>query len=233
MLRSNSGISVTAYPFLNVFMCLFILSFHFQAALNYTKKLIGHKLFESSADPEAMQKLYEMCVDNELIKLTDMYGDKAQSLLTQIAYKKFSNLGMGQIQGADFSSIILFVHCTLRNVVTKLQTEAPTVRQFSHALDEEQQKELEQEQESEEERHAELSFVIKAAKPALNETIKSIVENGVTDDSINGLTTNGLLYLIADSLTNTQLHQFCQDNRNAWAPHLYVSKDFKTVIEGN
>lgn len=199
--------------------------------MNYTKKLVGHKLFENSADPDAMQKLYSMCVDNELVKLTDMYGDKAQWFLTQVAWKKFSNLGMNQIPIANFN-IIMFVQKIQRNVAEKLQREAPLVRQFSHALDEEQQKELEQEQEFEEERQVDYSFVIKAAKPALNETIKSIVENGVTDDNIDGMTTNGLLYAIADSLSNTQLHGFCQNNRNAWASHLYVSKDFKTVIEG-
>lgn len=203
----------------------------FQAALNYTKKLIGHKLYESSNDPEAMQKLYGICVDNEFVKLTDMYGDKKQSLLTQIAYLKFSYLAMNQIQSADFT-IITFVHHIQRKVAEKLQKEAPYVCRFSHALDEELQKELEQEQEFEEERHDERSFNIKAAKPAIHETIKSLVENGVTDDSIDGMTTNGLLYSIGDSLSNTRMHEFCQKNRNAWASHLYVSKDFKTVIEG-
>lgn len=199
--------------------------------MNYTKKLVGHKSFESSDDPDAMQKLYRMCVDNELVKLTEMYGDKAQSLLYEVAWQKFSNLGKHQIQIDDFD-IIEFAQKIQREVAKKLRREARNVRQFSHALDEEQQKELEQEQEFEEERQVDHSFVISAAKPAINETIKSIVENGVTDDNIDGMTTNGLLYAIADSLSSTQLHEFCQNNRMAWAPHIYVSKDFKTVIEG-
>lgn len=201
------------------------------AALNYTKKLIGHKLFESSTDANAMQKLYDMCVDNENVKLAEMYGDKSQALLTQIAWKKFSNLAMNQIQGADFN-IIEVVQKVQLKVAEKLRKEAPEVRQFSHALDEEQQKELEQEQESEEERQAECSFVIKAAKPALNENFKSLIENGVNDNDIVEMKSNGLLFSIAESLSNTRMYEFGKNNQNAWASHLFVSKDFKTVIEG-
>lgn len=198
--------------------------------MNYTKKLVGHKLFESSAEPDAMHKLYNMCVDTELVKLTDMYGDKAQALLYKVAWQKFSNLAMNQIQ-INFN-IVMFVQKIQGNVCQKLEREAKDVLQFSHALDEEQQKELEQEQEFEEERQVDHLFDIRAAAPAVNETIKSIVENGVTDDNITGMTTNELLYAISDSLSSTQLHGFCQNNRVAWSPHLYVSKDFKTVIEG-
>lgn len=39
------------------------------------------------------------------------------------------------------------------------------------------------------------------------------------------------LYSIPESLSNTQLHEFCENNANAWAPNLYVSRDFRNVIK--
>lgn len=203
------------------------------AALNYTKKLIGHKLFGGIDDAESMRKLYDMCVENEHVKLIDMYGDKGQAFLTDIAYTKFSNLCKNQMRSNDYTIIFSILPKIQQKVTAKLLTEAPNVRQFTHALDEEQQKEIEQEQESEEERQSEQSFTIKAAKPEFNERLKIVVENGVTDAEIAELKTERLLYTIADSLSSTQMADFCQRNHDAWPEHLLVTKDFKTVIEGD
>lgn len=61
-------------------------------SINYTKKMIAHKLYEIATDPESMQKLYEKCVDNELIKLRDVYGEKKEMQLKLVAWNKFSIL---------------------------------------------------------------------------------------------------------------------------------------------
>lgn len=101
-----------------------------------------------------------MCEDKELVQLTEVYGDKEQQLLGDIAWSKFDCLA------SDFKAnkqIRTFLRDMQEDVFDKLDKQALEIQQFSRALNEEQQKELEQEQESDEKRQADRFFAIKPA----------------------------------------------------------------------
>ncbi|XP_031632913.1 uncharacterized protein LOC116346822 [Contarinia nasturtii] len=195
------------------------------AALNYTKKSIGHKLFENNTDEDAMEDLYDICVDEEYVTLEKTYGDKDEAHLTDIAWAKFDRLG------ADYKSnkeIRMFVRDMQDSVFEKLTHHASDVKQFSHALDEEQEKELEQQEE--EERIVERPPAVEAATHKIDKRLESLILNGVTDNIVETLKTQRSLFTLAASLTHTQLFRTYKKNKDAWSNHILVTKDFKTVI---
>ncbi|KAG4070394.1 hypothetical protein HA402_006536 [Bradysia odoriphaga] len=198
------------------------------AALNYTKKSIGHKLFENSTDANAMKDLYDICVDNEFVTLQSTYGgDKEEALLTNIAWAKFDRLG------ADFKSnreIRNYVRDIQDSVYEKLQQQAADVRQFSHALSEEQEKELEQE--LEEQRFLERPPAVKAATPAFDKRLERLFRDGATDDIIAEMKSQRSLFTVATSLARTQLfRRYKKKNKDAWSDHLLLTGDFDKVID--
>lgn len=201
------------------------------AALNYTKKWIGHKLFENIGNAESMKNLYEICVDDEFIKLDEMYGEMDEALLTKVAWSRFSKLGRNNIfdDDDDHDDIIDFIHSMQKKVSKKLKQFAPHVKQFSHDLEEEQERELEQERE--EECHVERVPAVKPAAPYFDEKLETLVLHGVNDEIVNDVKASGLLLSIAKSLSHTRLYQICKNIEDAWANHLFVTKDFKTVVD--
>lgn len=199
------------------------------AALNYTKKSIGHKLYEDSTEDNAMKDLYDICVDNEFVTLQSTYGDKEEALLTDIAWAKFDRLG------ADYKSareIRYYVREMQESVFEKLQQQASDVRQFSHALSEEQEKELEQE--LEEHRFLERPPAVKAATPTFDKRLERLFREGVTDDIIEVMKSQRSLFTVATSLTHTQLfRRYKKKNKDAWSDHLLLTRDFDKVIDSN
>lgn len=201
-------------------------------ALNYTKKQVAYMLFERPPDEKierlvSMKNLYNACVYTESVPLSKTYaGSKKSQQLTTIVAKKMNDIENPYVLDKEIST---FVHDLRYCVVHKVNKKASKVLQFWHVLDNEQQTELqyEQEQEFEEQREIERALEIKPEKPMFNKKLQSIVLNGVVDET----KLEQLLYPISDSLLNTQLYEFCENNKNAWAPHLFVSKDFKSVIK--
>lgn len=197
------------------------------AACNYTKKLIGHKLFDGdTADESSMEQLYAKCVDNEFVKLIDMYGDKDEIFLTQIAWSKFDRIASEYRANKEIKTFVRDMQDKVEDVLSKL---APNVKQFSQALDEEQEKELEQE--LEEQRFVERPPAVKAAEPIYDENLRKIVLEGVTDEYMKSQRS---LLTIAASLGHTQLFRhYNKKNKDAWAKHLFVTKGFKAVIDSS
>lgn len=203
------------------------------SALNYTKKLIGHKLFENIGNAESMRKLYDICVDNEFIKLDEMYGEMDEALLTKVAWSRFSRLARNNIfdddDDDDHEDIIDLVHSMQKKVSNKLKRFAKDVKQFSHDLEEEQERELEQERE--EECHIERVPAVKAAAPVFDKKMVELVLHGINDEVLNDLKARGLLISIGKSLSHTRLFQICKNIEDAWAGHMFVTKDFQTVVD--
>lgn len=195
------------------------------AALNYSKKLAAHKLFENSVDGNAMNSLYGMCVDNEFVELTEMYGEKEEALLTQIAESQFVKLASNE---TITDAIKPFFEEIQSNVSVKLNEQAADLKQFTHALDEEQEKELEQE--LEEQREVERPPHADAANPQFDERLKQLALHGVQNALIDRMKSEGALLSITNSLTHTHLYHFAKQDPNAWANHVLVTKDFRTVI---
>lgn len=201
------------------------------AALNYTKKLIGHKLFENIGNAESMKKLYEICVDDEFIKLDEMYGELDEALLTKVAWSRFSRLARNNIfdDDDDHDDIIDLVHKMQKKVSNKLKRFAPHVKQFSHDLEEEQERELETQRE--EECHIERVPAVKPAAPNFDERMVELALHGKNDEVLNDLKARGLLLSIGKSLSHTRLFQICKNIEDAWTAHLFVTKDFQTVVD--
>lgn len=195
-------------------------------ALNYTKKLIAHKQYEDKDDiDDSMQNLYEKCVDDDFAKLTELYGEKEEAKLVKIAYKKFDKIA----ECADEKNIRKFVRNMQEDVDEKLKNFAPNVKRFTHALDEEQEKELEQE--IEEQSQVERPPEAIPAKPKCHELLQKLVIEGANDTLIETMKEENVFVSIAASLANTQLSEFCSRNADAWSKNLLVTKDFQTVIE--
>lgn len=195
------------------------------ASINYTKKLIGHKLFEDATDDESMKNLYEKCVDNDLIKLSDMFGEKKEGKLKDVAWAKFSTL----IRDCKDESLRRSIRKIQDHVYYEKLTDDMT--KFTHALDEEQEKELETE--VEEQSQVERPSAAKPVTPTLDERLENLITNGLAGDQLNALKSDGTFLSIPASLSHTQLHQFCANNENAWADHLLVTKDFQMVVHSS
>lgn len=199
------------------------------AALNYTKKSIGHKLFENSTEETAMDNLYQICVDDEFTELCQTYGDKEEAFLKDIAWSKFNII---QSEYKTNREIRTFVRDMQDLVVDKLAEQAPNVKQFSRALNEEQEKELEQE--LEEQRFVERPPIVEPATPTFDKRLEKLVLEGVTDHSlIDIMKSQRSLYSIGASLSFTQLFRpYSKKNKGAWSENLLVTRDFvKTVSE--
>ncbi|XP_031635809.1 uncharacterized protein LOC116348812 isoform X2 [Contarinia nasturtii] len=196
-------------------------------ALNYTKKLVGHKQYENAEDDDSMKKLYEKCVDDDFAKLVEMYGEKEEAKIIDIAWKKFDKID-GRHVDRQFRS---FIREMKDNVVDKLNELATDVKRFTHALDEEQEKELEQE--VEEQTQIERPPGAKPATPKFNEQLKQLVINGATDGLVNKMKIENSLLSIVNSLANTQLSEFCEKNADAWSKYIFVTNDFCTVLQGS
>lgn len=201
---------------------------HFtSAALNYTKKAIGHTLHENSAEETAMDELYRICVDDEFVELRQTYGDKEQALLRDIAWSKFNIV---QSEYKTNREIRSFIRDMQDRVVDKLDEQAPDVRQFSRALNEEQEKELEQEHE--EQRFVERPPIVQPAVPEFDKRLEKFVLDGVADNSlIDVMKSQRALYTIGASLMFTQLFRPYKKSKGAWSDRLLVTKDFVKTID--
>lgn len=212
-------------------------------ALNYTKKLIGHKMYEkyleqrnmensmviTKDDKVPLERLYENCVDDDFIVLKKMFGEKEEALLYDITHNKFSILER-DYRERDYRSIRNVIQKMKNDVCDKLDELAPDVKRFATAIDDEQEKELEQEIEEQTQRERPRSA--QPAKPHFDLRLKQLVRDGVDiDGTFDDMKADGSLLPIVASLSNTQMFTFCENNGDAFASHLLVTKDFVTVIE--
>lgn len=212
-------------------------------AMNYTKKLTGHKMYEKSSESPSMdssmvtgddekhplERLYDHCVDDDFIDLKKMFGEKEEALLYDITHKKFSVLQRGY-KGQRFKEIRCNIQKMQNDVCDKLDELAPEVKRFATAIDDEQEKELEQEIEEQTQRERPRSA--EPANPTFDGRLKQLVRHGVgIDGPFDEMKADGSLLPIVASLSNTQMVSFCENNNDAFASHLLVTKDFATVIE--
>lgn len=194
-------------------------------ALNYTKKLIAHKQYKDKDEHDSLKKLYEKCVDDDFAKLSEMYGEKEEAKLIDIAYKKFDKMAAGTAE----RNIRKFIRDMQENVDEKLREFASDVKRFTHALDEEQEKELEQE--TEEQSQVERPPDAKPAEPKFDKRLEKLVNDGANGTLIEIMKKENALLSIAASLANTQLAEFCSRNADAWSGSLMVTTDFQSVIQ--
>ncbi|XP_055310984.1 uncharacterized protein LOC129573874 [Sitodiplosis mosellana] len=201
-------------------------------AYNYTQKLVGHKLHEHSNDEASLKNLLNTCVDSEYVKLEEVYGDKEDARLVDIARNKFDKLVKGfksamNEEDKTKEDVIPFVVRVQEDVCDKIMNHAPNVKRFMQALDEEQEKELEHEYE--EQRHVERPAAMNPAIPEFDEQLKQLILSGANHGLLSELKRKGSIVFFAIGLAQTQLNQEYVNER-AWSKNLFVSKDFVQVL---
>lgn len=144
--------------------------------------------------------------------------------MKKIARDKFTALAFD-----DDSDELEFVQKMQRLVHRKLVDRAPNVKRFTHAMDEEQEKELEQE--IEEYQQIERPKQADAAKPRYDPRLEKLITDEPTGTTYDQLKADGVLLSIVTSLAGTQMAEFCENNKDAWADYLFVTRDFNMVIE--
>lgn len=189
------------------------------AAVNYTKKMAGHLMHTSAG-----QELYDKCVDSEFVELKDMYGDKTDMLLSNIAQGKFSNLYQAYQPNDLKGDWKQFFDTMSTHVTKKIEEQAPNIRRFIHTLDDQQEKELEHELEQE------LQIERPGAATPHQPHLTPIVQDFLTNGEASLLTQNDF-QAMSLALNNTHLFQEHSNDPSAWSSHLYVTRDFISVIE--
>lgn len=198
----------------------------FKGAYNYTKKVLGHVSCNNSSSESFRSGLLEACTDDECTKLEQMYGNKQEALLTEITKLKFEKLAK------EFKEHESFIECVKNSAEAKIIEQAPNVKRFIQALDEEQERELEKETEIEEERHIERPYPIHAATPNFDEKLIKLVLEGATENIMSDLLEKKCILSFLDGLSNTQLIQNYIDETVAWSNYMFVTKDFQTTTTG-
>ncbi|KAJ6635827.1 hypothetical protein Bhyg_14413, partial [Pseudolycoriella hygida] len=198
------------------------------AAINYTKKLVAHKLSENLQKNEACSLLHMKCKDNEYVTLKDMYGVKESALLTQISKNQFEKM----INSCRLNDEILeMVKSVADGVSTKLSTQVPRLERFTQSFEEEQEKELEHE--LEEQRHVERPPPAKAVTPVFNELLNNIIRSGATSQSFRKIQMTKCVMTLDESLLKKPLYAAHKDDPSPWLNNLYVTRDFMNVVKND
>lgn len=200
------------------------------AGLNYVKKQIGHKLGEKSLDENSMKKLYDWCIENEFLKLEEMYGEKIEALLKDIVELQLNKIATDSQMTPETHQ---FLTKMKRDMIAKLETHVPNAKKLTHSFDEEQEKELEKELEKEIERPPKQE----PAEPKFDLRLEQLLRPCTPcaqDKLIEDMKTDGALMSLPSGLSHTKIakeYPWIENDVNAWADHLLVTKDFQTVIE--
>lgn len=196
------------------------------AAVNYTKKLVAHKMYEKSPEPNATQLLHLKCKDNEFVTLKDMYGVKESALLSQISKSQFEKI---LDANRDDNGIQQMVSQIAKGVSDKLANHAPRVQRFTQSFDEEQEKELEHE--LEEQRQIERPAPAIAADPQFDDELESLVRGGATSAAFRRMRIKKTVLTLDESLMDKPLYDAHKDHPPPWSKNLYVTRDFVTVTK--
>lgn len=198
------------------------------AALNYTKKLAAHKLYERSCGQSVMKQLYEKVVDKEFVTLTELYGGKELELLSNISRNNFEKLAEDY---RAHSQIVNFIETIDQRVSEKLSKI--NIRCFARNLDEEQEKELEISEEHEIEKQYQIQWQQNAepAKPIFDDRLIQLIQCGLADAITKDLLNTKTLLPLTAVLKHTKMFEPYNNFKSPWANYLAVTKDFAQVIQ--
>lgn len=197
------------------------------AGLNYTQKLSAHRAFENSAN--SLNMITERSVDNEILKLSQLFGVKESTLLTKLMKQKFSKLKEMYPLHADVGS---WVKSNGDQIVKILEKYIPETERYTQLLDEEQEKELEHELEEQREVHRPGKST--PMVPAINDTLKLLFKYGLNNNTIKtfkSLKNNNEILHLPYGLEKTTMWTIAQ--KDSWGRKIYVTKDFNSVIIKN
>lgn len=196
-------------------------------AVNYTKKNAGYQIYGKQMncmDTTMLCKLYEKCVDTEFVTLNELYGDKSDTLLSNIAQAKFDML-LEEYPTQKLNAILTSIR---DRAIERIKIQAPNVRRFIQTLDDQQEKELEHEMEQE--RQVQRPVAAIPYQPTLADVVEEFIETGNWDELDEDERHDNFIPMSL-ALGNTTLFSQYKRKEPAWSNHLYVTLDFFRVIE--
>lgn len=236
------------------------ISYWLSASLNYAQKLAAHKalalaLASASAQPaedidmngpdeeegetqiasteQLLEKLRERCSNPEKLKLSELYGAKKCTTLTIISRRAFVAIVNEHETNDEISDWI--TDDIQKAVEKKLKRHGRGVHKYTHIqfLDGECQKELEYE--LEENRQVYRPKTQKPYKPYFNKILRRLFHADRFDETFEQLKANNSIQLLPQALKNTKLFEdsCIRHNLDAWENNLWVTKDFRSVVQLN
>lgn len=212
------------------------------AAYNYSQKLSAYRyvhdeLTNACSNENAkklLKRLGNLCTDKEIIKLTDLYGEKNEQSVASIFNKRFSSLiayynKKSRKMGNNNEQLKSFLSSTLEFVSNRLQECIPDIKRFSHILDEEQEKELEYE--LEEQREVKRPGKANAVMPQSNKVLEDFLRHGMTNCKYwSKLLNEKLIVHLPNALEKTTIWSGLSKNETKWGNDIYATTDFVSVI---
>lgn len=203
-------------------------------AQNYAKKYAAHKYVEEIRIPETpkidlMHELGQRCADTENLNLVELYGAKGSARLTQVGNNAFNQLkNKYDLQPAIHD----WIEKLGQNVNRKLREKARDVVRFTQFLDEEYEKELEYELEQHRQVCRPQAQI--PVKPSFHSLLKKFCgRNEGRWKIFDQLKTEKVIISLPFALRNTHLFTAVKTELNAWDKNLWVTDDFRSVIEPN
>lgn len=203
------------------------------AAYNYTQKLAAYQHVRQRITGEddmalLLPQLSDRCTDKEIVKLSDLYGEKDEFSIVSIFKHRFSNL-ITRYTGLYDSKIEAFLESKSDFVIKRLEEHIPNVARLSQMLDEEQEKELEYE--LEEQRELQRPGKGYAAEPRLDKDLEALLRHGVKSRKyLNELTKSKGLLSLPKALRRTSLWSGSSNKEINWGNEIYATQDFMNVV---
>lgn len=213
------------------------MSYWMSAAQNYAQKLAAHKFLETSqqlatkpSSDALLQQLGERCSDPEFMKLIDLYGARKTVKLTIVADTAF-----GKVKNLYTNDSIIHNWITdevEKPVHDKLTANADGVVRYTQYLDEEYEKELEYE--LEEVREVSRPQTQKPLQPQYNSNLKDFIgQSNGRWKAFNKMIAEKTIETLPRALQHAQIFSLVRSELNAWDPNLWVTKDFRSVVQLN
>jgi hypothetical protein len=205
------------------------------SALNYCRKLAAETM--TGFGERNMQRLGELCVEDEVTKLMDMYGQaRNQKRFVEIIPSWFDSLLKSFVLKNDGNLPSMEVRTILKKisaeVIARCEEVIPDKCHFTQLLDEEQEKELEIE--LEEEKEPDPPRQAMANQHYLHPTVLSTIQSEAVSNIERFADPTGEIFLLPLGFLNTKLSRETADQANCWGTQALVTSDFvNSIVRAN
>jgi hypothetical protein len=195
------------------------------SAVNYCRKLAAEKM--TGFGETNMQRFGELCVEEEVTKLMEMYGQaRTQKRFVEIIPSWFDSL----LESFKNDGILLseevreILNNILAEVVARCEELIPEKCHFTQLLEEEQEKELENE--LEEEKEPDPPREAKPNKHRLDPAVSTAIKLGRLPET----STESTIKPLPSAFENTKMTQEFDSQIHCWGSEVLVTQDFINSI---
>jgi hypothetical protein len=205
------------------------------SALNHCRKLAAETM--TGFGETNMQRLGELCVEDEVTKLMDMYGQaRNQKRFVEIIPSWFDSL----LKSFGLQNHGILLSEEVNGILKKISTEViarckkliPDKCHRTQLLDEEQEKELENE--LEEEKEPDPPREATANQHRLHPTVLSAIQNGAVFNAERLVASSGAIQVLPSGFQDTKLSREFAIQANCWGTQVLVTSDFiSSIVRAN